>query len=174
MVLQRGKPDTIWGWSQPGDTVRVEIGGHRAAGAAGSDGRWQVKINPPKAGGPYTLKIAGRQSVELKNVMVGDVWLCGGQSNMQLGFDSREWRGCIRRPIFPRSATLPWPKSAYRHSDVVEGSWKVVSPDRRALCRRSRIYFARRLQRDIHVPIGLVVDAVGGTFRPKRGPAQMR
>src|ERR1039458_5734708 len=65
MVLQRGKPDTIWGWSQPGDNVRVEIGGHTAVGVAGSDGRWQAKINPPKAGGPYTLKISGRQSVEL-------------------------------------------------------------------------------------------------------------
>ena len=66
MVLQRGKPDAIWGWSQPGDTVRVEIGGHTAVGTAGSEGRWQVKINPPKAGGPYTMQIVGRQTVELK------------------------------------------------------------------------------------------------------------
>ncbi len=84
MVLQRGKPDTLWGWSEPGDRVRVEIGDARASGVAGPDRRWQVAIQPPPAGGPYTVKIAGRQTVELQNVMVGDVWLCGGQSNMGL------------------------------------------------------------------------------------------
>src|SRR3954452_1782880 len=80
MVLQRGKPDTIWGWSDPGDTVRVQIGENTASGVAAADHRWQVKIQPPAAGGPYSIKIAGRQTVELHNVLVGDVWLCGGQS----------------------------------------------------------------------------------------------
>ena len=84
MVLQRGKPDTIWGWSDPGDTVRVEIGDHSGTATAGADKRWQVKIDPPAAGGPYTVKITGHQTIELHNVLVGDVWLCGGQSNMGL------------------------------------------------------------------------------------------
>src|SRR5579863_8577049 len=84
MVLQRGKLNTIWGWSEPGDNVRVEIGGQSASGVAGSDRRWQVKIQPPAVGGPYTMKITGKKSVELQNVLVGDVWLCGGQSNMEL------------------------------------------------------------------------------------------
>ena len=165
MVLQRGKPDTIWGWSQAGDNVRVEIGGHAAVGVAGADGRWQVKIDPPKAGGPYTLKIAGRQSVELKNIMVGDVWLCGGQSNTQLpllftlnGADE------VKAANFPeiRYFTVAQ-RVAYRHSDVVEGSWKVVSPDTSSFMSAVAYYFARKLQSEIHVPIGLVVDAVGGT-----------
>src|SRR5271166_5969896 len=65
MVLQRGKPDTIWGWSDPGDTVRVQIGANTASGVAGADRRWQVKIHPPAAGGPYTVKISGHQTVEL-------------------------------------------------------------------------------------------------------------
>jgi sialate O-acetylesterase len=73
MVLQRGKPDTIWGWSDPGDTVRVRIGESIATGTAGTDRRWQVKIQPPAPGGPYTVKITGHQSVELHNVLVGDV-----------------------------------------------------------------------------------------------------
>src|SRR5947199_5411643 len=78
MVLQREKPNTIWGWSQPGDTVRVEIGGNSATGTADSDGKWQAKIQPPAAGGPYTLKITGKQTVELHDVLVGDVWICAG------------------------------------------------------------------------------------------------
>src|SRR5271165_1526258 len=84
MVLQRGRLDTIWGWSDPGDTVRVQIGENSATGTAGPDRRWQVKIQPPAPGGPYTVKISGHQSAEMHNVLVGDVWLCGGQSNIGL------------------------------------------------------------------------------------------
>ncbi len=165
MVLQRGKLDTIWGWSQPGDNVRVEIGGHTASGVAGSDGRWQVKINPPKAGGPYTLKIAGHQTVELKNVMVGDVWLCGGQSNMQLPLRfTLNGEDEVKAANFPEIRYFTVAQHvAYRRSDAVEGSWKVVSPDTASFMSAVAYYFARKLQSDIHVPIGLVVDAVGGT-----------
>lgn len=85
MVLQREKPDPIWGWSQPGDKVRVEIGGNSAMATAGADGEWEAKIQPPAAGGPYTLKIAGTHTVELQDVLVGDVWICAGQSHMQFG-----------------------------------------------------------------------------------------
>jgi hypothetical protein len=80
MVLQRGKPDTIWGWSKPGERVRVQIGERSATGTAGTDHRWEVKIEPPAPGGPYTVTISGAQNVELHNVLVGDVWICGGQS----------------------------------------------------------------------------------------------
>jgi sialate O-acetylesterase len=165
MVLQRGKPDTIWGWSQPGDNVRVEIGGHTAVGAAGSDGRWQVEINPPKAGGPYALKISGRESVELKNVMVGDVWLCGGQSNLQLPLRfTLNGEDEVKAANFPeiRYFTVA-DHVAYHKNNVVEGSWKVVSPDTAGSLSAVAYYFARKLQPEIHVPIGLVVDAVGGT-----------
>jgi len=165
MVLQRGKPDTIWGWSQPGDNVRVEMGGHQASGVAGSDGRWQVMINPPKAGGPYTVTIDGRQSVEFKNVMVGDVWLCGGQSNMQL-----QLRSALNGEDEVKAASYPKIRYftvadhvAYHKSEVVDGTWKVVSPDTAGSLSAVAYYFARKLQPEIHVPIGLVVDSVGGT-----------
>ena len=82
MVLQRDKPDSIWGWADPGQSVKVEIADKSASGVAGPDRRWQVKIQPPAVGGPYTLKVTGSQTIELYNVMVGDVWLCSGQSNM--------------------------------------------------------------------------------------------
>jgi len=96
MVMQRGKPNTMWGWSEPGDSVRVEMGGKSASATAGADGKWSARIEPPAAGGPYTVKIAGgAQSVELHDVMVGDVWICAGQSNMQFGL--AQARGHTRR-----------------------------------------------------------------------------
>ncbi len=73
MVLQRGKPNTLWGWSEPGNTIRVQIGDSTASAIAGADRRWEVKIQPPPAGGPYTLRISGGETIELHNVLVGDV-----------------------------------------------------------------------------------------------------
>ncbi len=165
MVLQRGKENTIWGWSDPGDKVGVEISGKHASGVAGPDRRWQVKIQPPAVGGPYTIKISGRQTVELHNVLVGDVWLCGGQSNMQVPLRSaRNGEEEVKAANYPDIRFFSvFPHSAYHHSDVVEGSWKVVSPETAEHVSAVAYYFARRVQQEIHVPIGLVVDALGGT-----------
>lgn len=165
MVLQRGKPDTIWGWSEPGDTVRVDIGDHTATGTAGADKRWQVKIDPPAPGGPYTVKITGHQAVELHNVLVGDVWLCGGQSNMGLPLRfTKDADDEIKRANYPdvRFFTVQG-GPAYHRLDVIGGSWRVVTPDTAGWMSAVGYYFARRLQQDLHVPIGLVVDAIGGS-----------
>src|SRR5579872_2819596 len=165
MVLQRGKPNAIWGWSDPGDTIRVTIGAHSATSVAGSDGRWLARIQPPKAGGPYTVTIAGRRTVELHNVLVGDVWLCGGQSNMALTLRfTRNADEEIKSANYPniRFFTVGG-RPAYRRVDVIEGKWNVVSPESAASISAAGYYFARKLHQEIHVPIGLVVDAVGGT-----------
>ena len=165
MVLQRGKPSTIWGWSEPGDHIRVQIGRKTARGVAGKDRRWQVKIQPPPAGGPYTIRITGHENAELQNVLVGDVWLCGGQSNMQLPLQfTRNGEDEVKAANYPeiRFFTVEG-HPAYRHVDVIEGTWKVVSPEAAARVPAVAYYFARKIQNEIHVPIGLVVDALGGT-----------
>src|SRR5690349_20208878 len=87
MVLQRDKTNSIWGWAKPGEKVRVELSGRVATVTAAADGRWQAKIVPPPVGGPYTLQISGPQTITLTNVLVWDVWLCGGQSNMEMGMN---------------------------------------------------------------------------------------
>jgi sialate O-acetylesterase len=166
MVLQRGKANTIWGWSDPGDSLTVQVADKSATGAAGTDGRWEVKIDPPATGGPYTMKIAGaKQSVELKNVLVGDVWLCGGQSNMEVSL-----RMAANGDAEVKAANYPEIRffevrggPAYHPRQVIGGEWNVVTPETAARISSVAYYFARRVQQDIHVPIGLVVDAVGGT-----------
>jgi len=165
MVLQRGKKNTIWGWSDPGDKVRVEISGKHASGVAGADRRWQVKIQPPPVGGPYTIKISGHQTMELNNVLVGDVWLCGGQSNMQVSLRfARNGEDEVKAANFPEIRFFSVaPHSAYHHTNVVDGAWKVVSPETADHVSAVAYYFARKVQQEIHVPIGLVVDALGGT-----------
>jgi sialate O-acetylesterase len=165
MVMQRGKTNTLWGWSEPGDRIRVEIGGKNASGVAGSDRRWQVGIRPPKAGGPYTVRIIGHETVELHNVMVGDVWLCGGQSNMGLPL-----RFALNGEQEVKAANYPEirfftvaTRAAYRPTDVVDGKWSVVSPQTADWISAVGYYFARKVQQEVHVPIGLVLDNVGGT-----------
>ncbi len=165
MVLQRGKANTIWGWSDPGDKIEVEIAGKKASGVAGTDRRWQVKLQPPPTGGPYKMTIKGHQSVELHNLLVGDVWLCGGQSNMEVGLRmARNSDEEIKAANYPeiRFFTVSG-HPAYHHTDVVDGTWKVVSPETAVRLSAVAYYFARKVQQEIHVPIGLVVDAVGGT-----------
>jgi sialate O-acetylesterase len=164
MVLQRGKPNTFWGWSEPGDKVAVEIAGATASAVAGPDGRWQAQILPPPPGGPYTVKITGRQTVELEEVLVGDVWLCGGQSNMAVSLrfarDSGEEMKAANRPEIRFFSVLP--RVSYGRADVPQGAWKIVSPQTAGDVSAVAYFFARRLQKDVHVPVGLVIDAMGG------------
>jgi sialate O-acetylesterase len=165
MVLQRGQPDVIWGWSDPGDTVQVQIGNQTASGVVGPDHRWQVKIQPPEVGGPYTMKITGKQTVAFQNILVGDVWLCGGQSNMELAL-----RVTANAAEVAKKANYPeirffsvFGRPAYRPAEMVRGRWQAVSPETANSVSAVAYYFAVKVQQEIHVPIGLVVDAVGGS-----------
>jgi len=165
MVLQRGKTNAIWGWSEPGDHVQVQIGDQAASAVAGADRRWQVTIQPPPAGGPYTIKITGHETVELHNVLVGDVWLCGGQSNMGLPLQmTRNGTEDVKTANYPEIRFFSVQgHPVYRHNDAIAGSWKAVSPETAGMLSAVGFYFARKVQNEIHVPIGLVVDALGGT-----------
>src|SRR5579862_5042198 len=88
MVLQRNSPIPVWGWTDPGVTVTVTLAGKKASSTAGPDGRWQATLPSMPAGGPYTVAIAGPQQEILHNVLIGDVWICSGQSNMQFGVEN--------------------------------------------------------------------------------------
>ena len=168
MVLQRGKPNPIWGWSQPGDAVKVEIGGNSATATASADGKWQVRVQPPAPGGPYTLKITGKQSVEFDDVLVGDVWICAGQSNMQFGLaQARNGAEEVKNADHPQMRYfVVGQRSSYSKVDVPRGAWRIVSPGtvggRGGGISAAAYFFARRVREDIHVPIGLVQVAVGG------------
>ncbi|MGD0387533.1 MAG: sialate O-acetylesterase [Tepidisphaeraceae bacterium] len=170
MVLQRGKPDTIWGWSNPGESIRLEIADQTATATTGPDGRWQAQIQPPAPGGPYILKIDGSSSVELRNILVGDVWLCGGQSNMELPLSrTRNGEAEIKAADHPDIRFfIVHNHPSYSPAMVPEGAWKVCSPKTVAEGPSGGFsavayFFARKLQNELHVPIGLVEDCVGGT-----------
>jgi sialate O-acetylesterase len=130
MVLQRGKENTIWGCSSAGDVIDVEIAGHSAKAVADANGHWEARIEPPPMGGPYTLKIDGPQHIELTNVLVGDDWLCGGQSNMELPLSrTRNGQQEIKDANYPEIRLYKVQShAAYSRAAVAQGQWKVCSP----------------------------------------------
>jgi sialate O-acetylesterase len=171
MVLQRGKPNAIWGWSKPGDAVRVEIQGGSSTAVASADGKWRVVLAVPPAGGPYSVIIhGGQQERTLHNVLVGDVWLCGGQSNMFLGIlATRNGAEEAKSADHPDLRLyMVDHRAAYGAAAVPAGEWKVCSPATLVQAGAGGFsavayYFARRLQGELHIPIGLVEDCVGGS-----------
>jgi sialate O-acetylesterase len=146
----------------------VEINGRTVEAVTGTDGRWQAHFRPPPEGGPYELTIDGTQHVQLHNVLVGDVWLCGGQSNMELPLSrTRNGEQEISHANHPEIRFFKvGSHSAYSPAAVPQGEWKVCSPETIAEnggFSAVAYFFACRIQQDVNVPIGLVEDCLGGT-----------
>lgn len=168
MVLQRGKTNTIWGWASPGSTVKVELAGKTVTATSGPGGRWEAQIQPPPVGGPYTLRVSGPQKVEFQNVLVGDVWICGGQSNMELPLSrTRNGDEEIKAANHPQIRFFSVKSQpAYTPAVVVQGAWKVCSPTtvtEDGGFSAVGYYFACKIQGETNVPIGLIKDCLGGT-----------
>ncbi|HEY1791436.1 MAG TPA: sialate O-acetylesterase [Opitutaceae bacterium] len=165
MVLQRGKPNAFWGWTTPGARVTVEVGGRSATGVAQADGRWQAGVTPPPAGGPYTVTVIGPVRAELHEVLVGDVWLCGGQSNMALPLSAvRDGAAETKAASNPEIRLFRVADHAsYQGTEVPAGEWRICSPGTAGSFSAVAYYYARSLQDRLHVPIGLIEDCVGGT-----------
>lgn len=165
MVVQRNKPSRIWGWSNPGENITVKFGDQTATTSAKGDGSWELLIQAPPAGGPYTLTIVGPRKQEIQDVLVGDVWLCSGQSNMELPMPrARDAEQEIQTASHPEIRLfVAKSQVSYSPSILPNGSWSVCSPESVRGFSAVGYYFGRKLQQDLHVPIGLVQAAIGGT-----------
>lgn len=168
MVLQRGKTNSIWGWAKTGEIVKVEIAGVTASATAGFDGRWQTGFLPPITCGPYTLNVSGAERIAFTNILVGDIWLCGGQSNMELPLSRTRNGGDVIKAADQPNIRLFTVKSqpAYSPKTIVSGSWKVCSPTTIAEdggFSAVGYFFAQKIQQETNIPIGLIKDCLGGT-----------
>ena len=175
-VLQRDKPIRVWGEAAAGARVCVTIDGMEAATVAGCDGTWQVTLPPHPAGGPYTLMAQadvdsdpdGGETIAANDVLYGDVWVLGGQSNMQLWMGRLYERypdelaqahdGNVRCFIVPETEDFHGPRRT-----LDGGSWLVEGRDDYAPVSGAGYFFAKRLREQVDVPIGLLQTAIGGT-----------
>lgn len=169
MVLQRGQAVPVWGWAAPGEEVVATFAGQTKTTKADSNGRWQLKLDPMEAsaeGRSLTVRTAtGNHSLNLSGVLVGDVWICSGQSNMH--FQMKSVENATTEIAAANHPSLRFFNVEHRFfqqaSEEVAGAWTPMNPATAAQCSAVAYYFATTLQRRIEVPIGLLISSVGGT-----------
>ena len=166
MVLQRNKPIPVWGWSDANEKITVQFNQQIKSVKADKSGHWMIKLDNESAGGPYQLIVKGKNVITISDVLVGEVWVCSGQSNMEFAVRSvinadKE----IAAANYPQIHHFTVPKniSSMPKDDVTGGGWKVCSPETVGDFTAVGYFFARELYRELKIPIGLINTSWGGT-----------
>ncbi|MCO6492127.1 MAG: beta galactosidase jelly roll domain-containing protein [Phaeodactylibacter sp.] len=167
MVLQRGQAIKVWGWAGPDETIGVKLAGHSTVARTDDDGAWAAELPAMDAGGPYELKIHCMDSVVvLKDVLVGEVWLCSGQSNMEwpvkLAVDGEQEAAAADFPQI-RLFTVPKDMNTQPLGNTLPAQWERCSPEAAADFSAVGYFFGRHLHENLGVPVGLVDATWGGT-----------
>jgi sialate O-acetylesterase len=173
MVLQQNTNAPLWGWAAAG--TKVEVKGSWSAktvqAVTGNDGKWMVKLSTPKAGGPYDVTITAGDTKILHGVLIGEVWICSGQSNMEMpvaGWPAAPVKNSaqeIANANYPSIRTFTGQKQvAFAPQQNVKGSWSSCSPASAGAFSATAYFFARELYNHLHIPIGLVHVSWGGTI----------
>jgi sialate O-acetylesterase len=168
MVLQRDMDIRVWGWAPAGEVIKLKFNGRNYFTVSGPDNKWQVKLQPMHAGGPYTMDIDGKNHISIRDILIGDVWVCSGQSNMEL------WMGRIKDKYVADIANssnnnirqfLVEQKFNFQgpQEDVRSEGWKVANPENVLKFTAVGYFFARSLYQKYKVPIGLINSNKGGT-----------
>jgi sialate O-acetylesterase len=167
MVLQRNKPIPVWGWADPGEKVTVQFNKQVKKAKAGKDGSWKIELNQESAGGPYQLIAIGKNTITMENVLVGEVWICSGQSNMEWSVkNSDNAQREIRESDYPMIRHIQVPKTiaATPAKDITGGAWQKADSSTTANFTAVGYFFARKLFKELNVPIGLINASWGGTM----------
>lgn len=166
MVLQREMGIRVWGWAERGEKIEVAIAQETAESVAGSDRRWEVTLPPMEAGGPYVLTIRGKTTIEIKDVMIGEVWVASGQSNMTFALsgaaNAPKALAQANRPQV-RLFTVPGRVSLAQQADTRPASWQVCTPEAAKNFSAVAYFFGVRLQESLKIPVGIIESAWPGS-----------
>ncbi len=165
MVLQRDQADPVWGWAEAGEKVTVVVGDQTKTATANADGKWQLKLDPMPAGGPLKLVIEGKNRIEINDVLVGEVWVCSGQSNMQLAVNSAKDADMVRSAAnYPRIRLITVPQvGTQQPQDDFKGAWAACSAETVGNFSAVGFFFGRQLYQTLDIPIGLIDNSWGGS-----------
>lgn len=165
MVVQREMPVPVWGWADPSEKVTVSLAGQTRETTADAEGKWSVRLDPISEPGPHTLTVVGKNTIELSDVLAGEVWLGSGQSNMAMTvnrcLDVEQETAAANHPgirMFTVSRT-----PAETPQDDVAGAWQVCSPETVGGFSATAYFFGRELHKELNVPVGLINSSWGGT-----------
>lgn len=166
MVVQQQRNIHIWGQADPGEAIAVSLAQESAKATADSQGNWSVELPPMSAGGPFTMSIKGKREIILKDIMVGEVWVASGQSNMTFALSGSTGAAEeIPKADYPqvRLFTVPERVATQPQQNTLPAAWKICTPDSAKDFSAVAYYFARDLHRKLNVPIGIIESAWPGT-----------
>ncbi|MFH0760640.1 MAG: sialate O-acetylesterase [Bacteroidota bacterium] len=172
MVLQQRSETPLWGWARNGEKISVTTSWDQQTVSAftGADGKWMVKVKTPAAGGPYTIQISGKKKILLEDILIGEVWVCSGQSNMEMPL-----KGWPSGPIdnsdaevaaanYPKMRLFSVPRNtSYEPVEDCKSSWVECKPETAKDFSATGYFFGRELLRKLNVPVGLIFTSWGGT-----------
>lgn len=166
MVLQRDRPVTIWGWAKPGEKIEMTTPVDFRKFQADEEGKWSCTLDPMAAGGPFEWTLKGENKIVLKDVMIGDVWVASGQSNMQwmvrqTPYVEQDTAWIRNSPV--RLFTVQIASDYLPREDVEGGSWRRLSTENIADFSAVAYHFARVLQQDRQIPLGIINSSLGAT-----------
>jgi len=166
MVLQRDREIHVWGTAGPNEKITVGLAGHSATATADTAGRWSVNLPPLSVGGPFALTVRGNKEIVIKDVMIGEVWIASGQSNMAFALSGAlDSETEVPKADYPqiRLFTVPKKISLSPQEDVPQASWQICTPDTAKKFSAVAYFFARELHRSLNVPIGIIHSSWPGT-----------
>jgi sialate O-acetylesterase len=165
MVLQREQDNPLWGWADPNEVVTVSIHDQKVQTRAAEDGGWKATLAPLPVGGPYDLTISGKNTLRFENVLVGEVWICSGQSNMQWSVNASNDPDLERLSAnYPQIRLITVPRVGTQEPQYdFEGQWEECSGDTVGGFSAVGYFFGRQLHQTLNVPIGLINNAWGGS-----------
>jgi len=165
MVLQRDRPVAVWGWAEAGEQVTVSLDGKEQTTTADADGRWRLTVGPLAAGGPHTMTVEGENKIVIEDLLVGEVWLCSGQSNMAMTVSrAADYETEQAAATHPKLRMLTVARQAAESpQEKCDGQWQVCSPETVGDFSATGYFFGRTLLEELDVPVGLVTSAWGGT-----------
>lgn len=166
MVLQRDVEIPVWGWAKTNAKITVQFHQQTKETTADKSGKWMVRLEMENAGGPYVLKVKGDKSVEIKNILIGDVWICSGQSNMEWTVgQSDHAEEEIKKAHFSQIRHIKIPKeiNSLPNQDIKKVAWEVCNPETVANFTAIGYYYAKEISNKQNVPIGIINSSWGGT-----------
>lgn len=165
MVLQRDVPLPVWGWAAPGQEITVTFAGQTESTEVDAEGRWKIILKPIHHPGPHTMKISGPEERILEDILVGEVWLCSGQSNMEMDVAGVKHADREISQAEDNKIRFFYPQHwvAQTPQDKCEGSWSICTKDQVRHASAVAYFFGRELRKSLDCPIGLIVSSWGGT-----------